>query len=419
MYTRKNKKRNIGIRKTRSQKGGRVFAPRGAQKGLSSEHVAQQHAAERRQLEQKQIRQRQQQQQKQQQQREEQQQRHQRELAQEKNASKRAQLQRKHEQERAALARKHANKDKKLTRHQDSRVKAQQQRHKYESAKSRPSVRGSSGVGSSGMGSMGLGSSGFGSLGSSLSSDVAGLGSELGSGLGELGSGLGSGNSYGSSGNGSSGNSSGFSIGSSGNTASTNGTMGNTANTNGAIANKTMGNTTMANTTMANTTNGYNITAKNIAEAKVLPGVPVEVPLQDYQGPDIPGTYKPIVRDAITGDFLTYFMIQTPEGAKFYKLYDISEQAIKDKIAQTIKDELLKSSPFPQVLDSMSTMRLQLKDNKAIAEADFDRLDRMVNTILDPNEKDIAVKYLAVLRSDIDRILEEEDTLERIISKVE
>ena len=165
--------------------------------------------------------------------------------------------------------------------------------------------------------------------------------------------------------------------------------------------------------------NTYSITAKDIAEGNVIPGVPIEVSLQDYQGPNIPGTYKPIVRDAITGDFLTYFMIQTPEGAKFFKLYDISEQAIKDKIAQTVKNELLKSSPFPQVLDSMATMRLQLKDNKAIAQADFDRLDRMVDTILDPNQKDLALKYLAILRSDIDRILEEEDTLERIISKVE
>ena len=167
------------------------------------------------------------------------------------------------------------------------------------------------------------------------------------------------------------------------------------------------------------TVDGRIMTATDIAESKIKTGIPVEIPLEYYEGPTIPGTYKPIVRDALTGNFLTYFMIQTKEGAKFFKLYDISEQAIKTKIAETEKQEMEKASPFPQVLDSMATMRLQLKDTKAIVEADYDRLSRSIDSILDPNEKDIASKYLDTIQSEINRILEEEDGLQRLISRVE
>jgi len=274
---------------------------------------------------------------------------------------------------------------------------------------------------------MGLGAMGaMGSMGSmnpmgSLNSSLGSLGANTSSGLGALANGTsGNGSMNGTSGNGSMNGTNGSMNGTSGN-GSMNGTNGSMNGTNGSM-NGTNGSMNGTNGSMNGTNKSKRgITSIQLSESqgKILPGIPIELSLEDYQGPDIPGTYKPIVKEATTGNFLTYFMIQTVNGARFYKLYDISEDTIKNTISNFIKEQQIKDSPYQDYLDSMESMKLQLKDNRAILEADFDRLNKRLDDVIDPNEIQIDQQYLNLLRDEIDRILDEEDRLEKILTSLQ
>lgn len=126
---------------------------------------------------------------------------------------------------------------------------------------------------------------------------------------------------------------------------------------------------------------------------EILPGVPMEIEPEEYNGPKVPFQYGNIYKDAKTGFLTTQFMTRTGKGSKFYSIYGSSiteiDQAIKGFQVFSIK----RDSPHGDFVEAIEDLVDKLESNIKRSQSDADRLMQSFED-LEPIHRNINVKYL-------------------------
>ena len=152
----------------------------------------------------------------------------------------------------------------------------------------------------------------------------------------------------------------------------------------------------------------------SLIENEIVPGIPMDVSPEQYDGPQKPGIYKvPFEKDAKTGFLQTMFMTRSPEGYKYYKIYGTDVRALESDIKNFISFVKSTNSPsgkFTNTLDdSIKSLKLQIEEQKA----KYDTLEKQFN-YLEPEQRTMASQTLALVQSRINNLIEELDDALRI-----
>ena len=129
---------------------------------------------------------------------------------------------------------------------------------------------------------------------------------------------------------------------------------------------------------------------------EILPGVPMEIEPEEYNGPKVPFQYGNIYKDAKTGFLTTQFMTRTGKGSKFYSIYGSSiteiDQAIKGFQIFSIK----RDSPHGDFVEVLEDLVDKLESNIKRSQSDADRLMQSFED-LEPIHREINVKFLDLI----------------------
>lgn len=151
---------------------------------------------------------------------------------------------------------------------------------------------------------------------------------------------------------------------------------------------------------------------EGIVKGTVVPGVPLEIEYEDYNGPSKPFVYKiPLEKDGSSGMLITQFLASTPKGSRFYLLYGTTvpqiEKVIKDFAAYQREVDSPKGEFISALSDSIRDTKIDLEKLGAQKEKLLKELDD-----LQPDERP---RYAQVLQVIEGRRQSLEDALEASI----
>jgi hypothetical protein len=128
-------------------------------------------------------------------------------------------------------------------------------------------------------------------------------------------------------------------------------------------------------------------------QGEIIPGVPMEIEPEEYNGPKVPFQYGSIYKDAKTGFLTTQFMTRTGKGAKFYNIYGSSITEIDQSIKGFQIFSIKRDSPHGDFVEAIEDLVDKLESNIKRSQSDADRLMQSFED-LEPIHRDVNVKYL-------------------------
>ena len=151
-----------------------------------------------------------------------------------------------------------------------------------------------------------------------------------------------------------------------------------------------------------------------LIENEIVPGVPIDISPDQYDGPQKSGVYKvPFEKDAKTGFLQTMFMTYSPQGYKFYKIYGTDVGSLESDIKNFISFVKSTNSPTGKFKNTLDDTIKDLKSEIEEQKAKYETLEKQFN-YLEPEQRSMASQTLSLVQSRINNLIESLDDALRI-----
>ena len=116
----------------------------------------------------------------------------------------------------------------------------------------------------------------------------------------------------------------------------------------------------------------------------------------------------PFEKDAKTGFLTTMFMIRSPEGYKYFKIYGTDVRSLESNIKNFINYSKSVNSPSGRFTKTLEDSIIELKSEIEDEKVKFDKLQKQFD-YLEPTERERGAQVLALTQNRMNSLIEQLD----------